>query len=388
MAASVTLNHFHLLPYDDQVALERLLDEPITEKYPIEEKQGWFIRVLPDAFVTKIITSLPPLITGLVNLYKPRYSYVTLAPQQAKAATPTTKQKRINTGGNFCGHNPKLPRFVMRHHAYFAKQDIDDLGNKRRPQILYDIVERIKAYYHDTDVIPVLQNANFNRRTSDRQRRSEYREAIVNILSVMVMNMDLASLRVGQPMVTGGFFNYSVEWLAKKANLSKSRAKRALSDLNDSTLISSYQYRELIDKEKKEYIAHNAARVFDYAFFRMLNIDLQKFSKARKMSHQKHKDKQAQHRSIEDEKAEAVARLNMNKVMRDIDPQKNQLKSANLPEHEEERRKANRMHKQRTQVFLELSDDPRYQHDDAAFDRALKQRLKALNLLHDHEQAS
>jgi hypothetical protein len=52
--------------------------------------------------------------------------------------------KRENTGSNFCGHDPKNPRFVMQNHPYFVPAEIDDLDDKRRPQILYDIVERVK----------------------------------------------------------------------------------------------------------------------------------------------------------------------------------------------------------------------------------------------------
>lgn len=42
----------------------------------------------------------------------------------------------------------------------------------------------------------MLHIANNHKRTSDRQRRSEAREAVVNLLSVMVMNMDLGLLPV------------------------------------------------------------------------------------------------------------------------------------------------------------------------------------------------
>jgi hypothetical protein len=374
MAASVTLNSLDFLTYDEQAALEELLEQPLSETKTDNEKKGWSIRFSPAAFVN--CYKAPQLATGFINLCQNTYSLISMP-----SMTPT---KRVNTGGNFCGHNPAKPRFVMQNHAYFAKQDIDDLGNKRRPQILYDIVEQVKAYYHDPDVIPVLQHANGHKRTSDKQRRSEIREAIVSLLSVMIMNMDLGSLRVGQPMLKGGFFNYSLEWLADKAKISESRAKNAISNIKNAMIITSYQYRELIDKEKKEYIAHNASRVFDMDFFKLLEIDLQKLGKARKVSHQKQKDKQAKSNAKED----AVARLNMKKVMNSIEPQNNKLKSVNLPENEEVARQENRRHKRRTQVFLELREDPRYQHDDAVFEAELQRRLADMNLLHPQEHAT
>lgn len=374
MAASVTLNHLDFLPYDEQAALEGLLEESFSEPLAKNRKQGWFIDS-SHAFVNRY-PILSPIATGFINLCKNTYSLITL------------KHERVNTGGNFCGHNPAQPRFVMQHHAYFAKQDIDDLGNKRRPQILYDIVERVKAYYDDPDVMPVLHIANSDKRTSDRQRRSEFREALVNLLSIMVMNMDLGSLRVGQPLAKGGFFNYSLEWLAEKANISISRAKRAMSNLNNSMLIASYQYRELIDKEKKEYIAHNAARVFDMDFFEMLQIDLQKLGKARKVAHQKQKDKQLAYQSTATQKEQAIERLNMKKIMKVIDPQSGTLKSTNLPEHEEEARKTKRQHKRRTEVFIELQADPYYRTNEEAFREALHARLAEADLLYDNESAA
>jgi hypothetical protein len=185
-------------------------------------------------------------------------------------------------------------------------------------------------------------------------------------------------------VLDSGFFNYSLEWLADKAKISESRAKNAISNIKNAMIITSYQYRELIDKEKKEYIAHNASRVFDMDFFKLLEIDLQKLGKARKVSHQKQKDKQAKSNAKED----AVARLNMKKVMNSIEPQNNKLKSVNLPENEEVTRQENRRHKRRTQVFLELREDPRYQHDDAVFEAELQRRLADMNLLHPQEHAT
>ena len=367
MAASVTLEPFDSLSDDQRAVAEQLRDELLTEKNPTEEKQGWFIRTFSHAFVDNPTFAPPSLVTGFINLCRNTYSLVTI--------------KRINHGGNFCGHEPKNPRFIMEHHAYYDKQKIDDLGSKRRPRILYDIVQRIKAYYKDTDVMPVLHNANSHRRTSDKQRRSESREAVINLLTIMIMNMDLASLRVGQPTLDGGFFNYSVEWLAEKAKLSVSRAKRAMSDLNNSTLIASYQYRELIDKEKEIYIAHNAARVFAMDFFIMLKIDLQLFGEARKVSHKKHQAKQKAAQTQFTAKEQAVSRINMKKIMNALDPQTNTLKSVNLPENEEITRQDTRRHKRRTEVFLELREDPRYQNDDAAFEAELQQRLTEMNLL-------
>ncbi len=93
-------------------------DEPIEDEIPEEEEKGWFIRVLREP-VANSIKALPELTTGFVNLLKTPYYHVYI--------------ERENTGGNFCGHDPKAPRFVMQNHPYFTPAEIDDLGDKRRP---------------------------------------------------------------------------------------------------------------------------------------------------------------------------------------------------------------------------------------------------------------
>ncbi len=370
MAIKANLKDFDFLPYDDQAMLNTLFDQHMDVKDANQENEneqhGWFLRHISRAFI-KGVNAVPSLATGLAELYKSRYSHVYI--------------ERENTGGNFCGHDPANPRFIIKNHPYFTPTEIDDLGDKRRPQILYDIVEKVKAYYHDPDVMPVLQIANGDKRTSDRQRRSESRERIISLLTAMIMCMDLGSLRIGQPTKEGGFFNYSMEWLAKKANLSLSRAKRAMSDLNDSMLVHSYQYRELIDKEKKEYIAHNAARVFDFQFFRMLNIDQSKLSKARQSSSSKQKTKAEKHAATLSEKDDAVLKLNMKKVMRGIDPKKPSLSKLNHAKNDADAAKATRLAKRRNEVLFELMQDPALKADSVALDIAVQQCFKELNLL-------
>ena len=367
--ANPRLRYIDLLAYDEQIALEPLLLDNATRINDAEEaQQGWFISTLSSAFDFNY--TLPTLSTGFVQFLKSPYSHAYV--------------ERENTGGNFCGHHPNNPFFIMQHHPYFEFAEIDDLGDKRRPQILYDIVEKIKAYYYDPDVMPPLQIANADKRISDKKRRSEARERAVNLLCVMIMYMDLGSLRVGQPTKDGGFFSYAIEWLAHKAKLSLSRAKRAMSDLNDAMFISSYQYRELIDEDKKEYIAHNAVRVFDTDFFEMLEIDKKKFGKARKAAYQRQKDKE----KTPSNKEKAVISLTMKKIMKSLDPNDKSLNTLNAAKNEEDNARTARLHKRRTALFLELSEDPYLRANEDAMEEVLQLRLEELNLLTDKEKAT
>ncbi len=369
MAVLTTINLLDFLSPDDQVTLQPLIDESCATT-ETAKKEGWRIDNFTPAFVDPF-KALPELSTAFINLVKNSYSRVEI-PGLNKHA-----KKRVNEGGNFCGHDPAVPYFIMRNHPYFARQSVDDLGNKRRSQILYDIVERIKVYYTDTDRIPSLHQANSHKRTSDRQRNSSRREALINLLTVMVMNMDLASLRVGQPKKGGGFFSYGLKWLARKAELSFSRAKRTMSDLNNSMIITSYQYRELINEKTKEYKAYNASRLFDMSFFRMLEIDEQKLGEARNYSY----EKQLSNASAISKKEQAVFDLNMKKILKAADPNDKSLKKAHLAANEDERKKALRLAKKRNEtLFALLEERPELRDDSVALDAAIEQRFKQLKL--------
>lgn len=172
---------------------------------------------------------------------------------------------RENEGGNFCGHNPAFPRFVLDENPYEAESKEDGTGCKRRARILYKTTEKIKSYYKDTDVIPTLAAVN----NSTRRQRSERREACIALMEALILNMDIASMRVGYPS-RDGFQNYSLEWLANTAKISFSRAKRALSDLKKSGIITVKQAREFLDDGSFKGL--NAVKRLSEAFFQVLGL--------------------------------------------------------------------------------------------------------------------
>jgi len=370
MAIKVQLDHLDMLPNNAPIIVKKLFG-CINNNNDNNEQHGWSLRGLSHAFINGI-NATPTLSTGLVNLFKSRYAH---------AYVP-----RENQGGNFCGHDPAKPRFMMNHNPYFTGDKIDELGKKRRPKILYTIVDRIKLYYHDPDIMPVMQIANRHKRRSDRKRSSAARERTVNLLCAMILNMDLSTLRIGQPLKGGGFFNYSLEWLAEKAGLSESRAKRAMSDLLDTTLIHSYPRCELVDKEKQEYIAHNASRVFDFQFFRMLDIDQRELSKARQYASKKQKDNETAYQKEATQKQDAVNKLTMQKIMRGLDGRKPTLRDINKAENEDKASKVARLQKRRNQVLMDMAQNPRFHGNEEALSEAVHQRFIELNLLTDIEK--
>jgi len=139
---------------------------------------------------------------------------------------------RTNLGGNFCGHDPRNPKFTLTRPAKTGKGGI--------PLVLTLCAERFKSYYaHPRQLIPSLDLAN----GSARQQRSERREACVLLLTALLKYMDLASLRVGIP-TQDGFLSLTVDYIAEQTGMTLKRAERALADLKTSGLVTLAQPRQ------------------------------------------------------------------------------------------------------------------------------------------------
>ena len=278
---------------------------------------------------------------------------------------------RINHGGNFCGHYPQSPRFLISVNPHVLGVDIDELGDHRRPAILYQMCEKINGYYDDPDTIPSFNSANSHRRSSDRKRNSARRKALIDLTTVMVMNMDLSSLRVGYP-TPEGFICRSVKWLAKKAKLSFSSCKRAMSDLLASGIISSYQYKQLINQERQEYRFHVAVRVFQPAFFALIGIDTAALIEAQRYALNKlQKKAQAFGTSV---RGMAMIALHFCQITHQNGKKGKALHNNN----EDNAIDLNRyLAKRRTQIIMDLMDQqPDLLRDEAAFKDAVEEKLR------------
>lgn len=128
--------------------------------------------------------------------------------------------------GNHCGHQPAAPRLF-----------VPPAGHQARPGILVRLIERLQRYYRRPQEIPSLNRAN----GSNRQQRSERREACLVVLSVLLHYLDLVTLRVGIPKA-GKITGMTVKFIAQRADLGKRRVERALADLATANLITVHPY--------------------------------------------------------------------------------------------------------------------------------------------------
>lgn len=186
--------------------------------------------------------------------------------------------KRVNLGGNFCGHSPENPLLTLRVPA--------KVGTGGIPRVITLLMERmIKFYSKPRKTIPSLDLAN----GSSRQMRSERREACLCLLASLLKSMDLTSLRVGVPGKEG-FRSLTLDFLAKQTNMSMRRCERALKDLKKSGIVSVNQPRQKISRDK--WIGLAAVKAISKQLFasfglaEMLRLEREKSSKRLKQKSQ------------------------------------------------------------------------------------------------------
>jgi len=157
--------------------------------------------------------------------------------------------------GNKCNHNARQPRL---HPTRPIRK-----GQGGLPRILSLAAERAKAWYRHPQKCHVLNKSN-------RQTRSERREAYQIIVETMLSFLDLASLCLGTPTLDNGFVDVSMKSLAEASGMSQRRCERAIADLKMAGLLEVKQPRKI--NEHGEYVGLRAIRVIREAFFEFLDL--------------------------------------------------------------------------------------------------------------------
>lgn len=165
----------------------------------------------------------------------------------------STLIKRVNRGGNFCGHNPLKPCLDLA------------LPSDNRPTFLYEVGRAFRRYFDSPDIFPTLNHA-----ASDRQQRSERREAVIQTVQAILEFLDIASLRVGIPTAQG-FQPLKLAVLQARTSLHPRRFERAIQALRQAGIIDiSEQYR--MRTINGTYVFFPAVRRINRAFFAALGF--------------------------------------------------------------------------------------------------------------------
>jgi hypothetical protein len=184
--------------------------------------------------------------------------------------------------GNNCGHEPDKPRWFTppKQHT--------------RPKIISKAIAEIRRYYRDpAATIPSLNLAN----GSDRQQRSERREACLAVLGCLLHYLDLVTLRVGIPQSNLSFQGISMPFIAERSGLTLRRAERATADLVKAGLITVHPLCEKINDAV--YKGYAAIRTVSSKLFALLGMsgrlrhERERATARQRKRNRKHEQKQA-----------------------------------------------------------------------------------------------
>jgi len=171
---------------------------------------------------------------------------------------PEKFTKRINHGGNYCGHHPDDPVLVLANPPLIGKGGI--------PRILTLCMERLDAYYsRPKKLIPSLNWSN----GSTRKQRSERRESCILLLKALLKRTDLVSLRVGNPTMDG-FLNYTLDYIALDTGMILRRTERAMKDLRFAGIVTISQPRK--QKEDGSWKGMAAVKTISKDLFGLLGL--------------------------------------------------------------------------------------------------------------------
>jgi len=158
--------------------------------------------------------------------------------------------------GNRCGHDPQNPRL--------SPPTPIKTGPGGLPRILSLAAERAKEWFWNPKNCPLLET------NLDRQTRSERREAIQVVLEYLLSRLDLVSLRVGVPNLTGNFKNMDMNTIVEGTGLGQRRCERAIAELKAAGFMEVVQPRHC--NEDGKYSGLNAVRCLTARFFEWLNL--------------------------------------------------------------------------------------------------------------------
>lgn len=189
----------------------------------------------------------------------------------------TNEQEKTAKSGNKCGHNPETPRFFEPPPSHAL-----------RPPLLRAAILAVAKYFLSPFILPLLNAVN----GSDRQQRSERREACIIVIGCILHYTDLATFRVGIPQADGSMAGLTMPFIAEKCGLSLRRTERAIHDLKKAGFINVYPIVKRLEGATYKGIA--AIRTVSIHLFTVLGLDKWLIHERRKAAERKAKKENKQ----------------------------------------------------------------------------------------------
>ena len=212
-------------------------------------------------------------------------------PPRFPLSAPAVPAPAPTPSGNRCGHAPASPRFHLVH--------LPETANPARPTLILQAVARARAYYaapRDGRWDPLSQSERRHRlkRRADatpadtpeghalaqrflrwRQQRSERREAVVSVITLMVYYTDILTLRIAVPQGPDAL-GLSAPWIAQHTGLSRSRVKRALATLARSGWLLATGHGRRFDRRRRCWVGAGwgPVRRFSFHLVRALGLEV------------------------------------------------------------------------------------------------------------------
>ncbi len=194
--------------------------------------------------------------------------------------------------GNRCWHNPASTPIYIPPRNHKPRRGIQQFAQKK-----------LKNFYHNPKRL--LINLRWSN-SSMRSQRSERREAIYIVSSILLHYMDVATFRIGTPRDDGFFIGLSLAFIATKAGWRLKnneirqisdlklrqkatysgikRVQRAIYDLIQAGYLRST--RNCYQKQPGEFRSHPAKRQFTELFFKHLGFNKKTIDKSKDIAKQ------------------------------------------------------------------------------------------------------
>ena len=163
---------------------------------------------------------------------------------------------QANQTGNRIGHDPRQPRLSPKKPIRKGKGGL--------PRILSLAAEKAKIWYNHPGQCPPLQS------NSSRQTRSERREAHQIVLECVLSHLELTTMALGTPTLSGGFIDISMQTMVRDTGIGQRRCERVIRDLKQAGFMEVKQPRKV--NAEGRYAGLRAIRVITSSLFEWLGL--------------------------------------------------------------------------------------------------------------------